>query len=176
MGFIDGPEAAVKGFQAEAGAGNTGYASAVRALRADFSDPDRDGPVRAAEFQAGNADDRDRVRQDTATVGNILLGNWSSQFRSPSGVPVSDSARRKPCNHAGSRKIEFRPGRGWAMLCRRESTAHHDEIRNSKVRTARRSRAAGAALSDHRRNGLVGGPRRRGRGLLAGFAPAGLFE
>jgi hypothetical protein len=73
-GFIDGPEAAVKGFHAEAGTGNTGYASAMTTLRADFSDPDQDGPVRAAEFHSGNAEDRNRVRQDTATIGKILLG------------------------------------------------------------------------------------------------------
>ena len=73
-GFIDGPEAAVKGFHAEAGTGNTGYASAVTTLRADFSDPNQDGPVRAAEFHSGNAEERDRVRQDTVTVGKILLG------------------------------------------------------------------------------------------------------
>jgi hypothetical protein len=74
-GFIDGPAAAMKAFQAEAGMGNTGYTSALTTLRADFSAPDRDGPVRAAEFHSGNAEDRERVRQDTVTVGKILLGS-----------------------------------------------------------------------------------------------------
>ena len=73
-GFVEGPEAAVAGFRAEADANNSGYASAVATLRADFSAPNQDGPVRAAEFHPGNADDRDRIRQDVATVGKILLG------------------------------------------------------------------------------------------------------
>jgi hypothetical protein len=73
-GFVDGPEAAVTAFRAEADANNTGYTSAIAALRADFSEPNQDGPMRAAEFHPGNADDRDRVRQDVATVGRILLG------------------------------------------------------------------------------------------------------
>jgi hypothetical protein len=73
-GFVDGPEAAATAFRTEANVNNTGYASATEALRADFSDPNQDGPMRAAEFHPGNADDRDRVRQDVATVGRILLG------------------------------------------------------------------------------------------------------
>ena len=43
-------------------------------LQKDFSDPDHDGPIRAEEFHPGNADDRNRVRQDVATVGKFLLG------------------------------------------------------------------------------------------------------
>lgn len=70
----DGPEAAITAFRSEANANNTGYASAMAALRADFSEPNHDGPMRAAEFHPGNADDRHRVRQDVATVGRILLG------------------------------------------------------------------------------------------------------
>jgi len=73
-GFVDGPEAAVTAFRSEANANNTGYASALAALRADFSDPNQDGPRRAAEFHPGEADERDRVRQAVATVGTILLG------------------------------------------------------------------------------------------------------
>jgi len=73
--FIDGPASAVTAFRAEMDANNTGYASAMKALRADFSDPAQDGPVRAAEFHSGNADDRHRIQQDLATVGKILLGN-----------------------------------------------------------------------------------------------------
>lgn len=72
--FMDGPEAAVAAFRAEAKAGNTGYEFALKALQKDFSDPDQDGPIRAAEFHPGSAGNRDRIRQDVATVGKILLG------------------------------------------------------------------------------------------------------
>ncbi len=75
-GFVDGPEAAVAGFRAEAGAGNTGYAFARTSLQKYFSDPAQDGPIRAAEFCPGNASDRDRVRQNVATVGKFLLGGF----------------------------------------------------------------------------------------------------
>lgn len=70
-GFINGPEAAVAAFRAEEKAGNTGYQFAMKALQNDFSDPRQDGPIRAAEFHPGN---RDRIREDVATVGRILLG------------------------------------------------------------------------------------------------------
>lgn len=50
------------------------YAFALTTLQKDFSDPDQDGPIRAAEFHPGNASNRDRIRQDVATVGKILLG------------------------------------------------------------------------------------------------------
>ena len=73
-GFVNGPEAAVAAFRAEQQAGNTGYTFAVKTLQRDFSGPDQDGPIRAAEFHPGNADDRNRVRQDVATVGKFLLG------------------------------------------------------------------------------------------------------
>lgn len=71
-GYIDGPEAAVTAFRAEADMGNTGYTSAIATLRADFSDSNLDGPVRAADFHSGNADERNRIRQEVATVGKIL--------------------------------------------------------------------------------------------------------
>ncbi|HEV2330102.1 MAG TPA: hypothetical protein VGY56_15070 [Verrucomicrobiae bacterium] len=70
-GLIDGPEAAVAAFRAEENAGNTGYQFAVKALQKDFSEPSQDGPIRAAEFYPDN---RDRIREDVATVGRILLG------------------------------------------------------------------------------------------------------
>jgi hypothetical protein len=72
--FIDGPKAAIAGFRAEADAKNSGYASAISVLQKDFSAPDQDGPVRAAEFHAGSAEERNRIRQDVATVGKFLLG------------------------------------------------------------------------------------------------------
>ena len=73
-GFVDGPEAAVAGFRAEAKAENTGYAFALTTLQKDFSEPDQDGPVRAAEFHPGKVADRDRIRQAVVTAGRILLG------------------------------------------------------------------------------------------------------
>jgi hypothetical protein len=73
-GFVDGPAAAVAAFQAEAKAGNTGYEFAVKSLQQDFSDPGQDGPIRAAEFHPGDAGNRNRVREDVATVGRLLLG------------------------------------------------------------------------------------------------------
>ena len=73
-GFVDGPEAAVSAFRAEKDAGNPAYTAALTALRADFSEANQDGPVRAAEFYPGDAADRDRVRQQVVTMGRILLG------------------------------------------------------------------------------------------------------
>jgi hypothetical protein len=72
--FIEGPVAAVAAFRAEAKAGNTGYEFALKALQKDFYDPDQDGPIRAAEFHPGNAEDRRLVRESAATVGRMLLG------------------------------------------------------------------------------------------------------
>lgn len=73
-GFVDGPAAAVAAFQAEAKAGNTGFDFAVKSLQSNFIDIRQDGPIRAAEFHPGNAGNRDRVREDVATVGRMLLG------------------------------------------------------------------------------------------------------
>ena len=72
-GFIEGPEAAVQAFRAEAMAENPGHASAVLALRSDFCHSSGDGPTRAAEFTAGNAEDRARIRQSMVTVAEMLL-------------------------------------------------------------------------------------------------------
>jgi len=73
-GFLDGPEAAVQGFRREAAAGNTGYAAAITALKNDFTSPEQDGPMRAAEFYPGAANERERLKQTVATVGRFLLG------------------------------------------------------------------------------------------------------
>jgi len=73
-GFVDGPAAAIAAFRAEAKANNTGYEFAVNSLKKDFSDPGREGAIRAAEFHPGNAGNRNRVREDVATVGKLLLG------------------------------------------------------------------------------------------------------
>lgn len=74
-GFVDGPQAAIAGFRAEAQAANSGYGYALETLRRDFFAYDRDGPIRAAEFRAGSAEDRARVRQNVVTVGQFLLGS-----------------------------------------------------------------------------------------------------
>ena len=73
-GFVDGPEAAVTAFRAKRDAGNSAYAAAEAVLRLHFSSADQDGPARAAEFYPGDAIDRERIRQQTVTVGRILLG------------------------------------------------------------------------------------------------------
>jgi predicted nucleotidyltransferase len=73
--YLEGPEAAIEAFRLESNVGNTGYASALAALQSDFSGPNKDGPLRAAEFRAGTAEQRERVRQDAATVGRFLIGN-----------------------------------------------------------------------------------------------------
>jgi hypothetical protein len=72
--FIDGPTAAIKGFQAEEAIGNTAYQIATTVLEKDFLQPDQDGPIRAAEFLAATGSNRNRIRQDLVTVGKRLLG------------------------------------------------------------------------------------------------------
>lgn len=64
----------VVAFHAEANAANTGFEFAVKSLQHDFINAGQDGPIRAAEFHPGNAGNRDRVREDVATVGRMLLG------------------------------------------------------------------------------------------------------
>jgi len=64
----------VAGFRVEAEAGNTGYGFALTTLQEDFSDPDQDGPIRAAEFHPGNTSNRDRIRQDGAIPLLALRG------------------------------------------------------------------------------------------------------
>ena len=71
--FVDGPEAAVAAFRAEAQAGNTGYDFAAATLRKDFTAVDRDGPIRAAEFVREFVSDAAQLRQDVVTVGKYLL-------------------------------------------------------------------------------------------------------
>lgn len=73
-GFVDGPAAAVAAFQAEARAGNTGFDFAVKSLQSNFTTSGQDGPIRAAEFHPGNSGNRNRIREDVATVGTMLLG------------------------------------------------------------------------------------------------------
>ena len=72
--FIDGPAAAIAGFQAEATIGNLGFDTAREALRRDFLDSNSDGPIRAAEFLRGTMDDQQRVREELVTVARFLLG------------------------------------------------------------------------------------------------------
>lgn len=74
IGFVDGPAAAVAAFRAEAEVDNTGYKFAVKSLEQNFSDPGQEGAIRAAAFHPGDASNRNRVREDVATVGKLLLG------------------------------------------------------------------------------------------------------
>ncbi len=73
-GFVDGPQAAIAAFRAEGETGNTGHASAMAALRNDFSDPRQDGPIRASAFSSNSAEEQKRIAQDLATIGKFLLG------------------------------------------------------------------------------------------------------
>lgn len=72
--FIDGPTAAIQAFHAESKMHNSGYTSAIKALKRDFVDPKSDGPIRAAEFMSGSDEERKRICQDLATIGKALLG------------------------------------------------------------------------------------------------------
>ena len=72
-GFIDGPAAAIRDFRAEEAAGNPAYQIATIVLEKDFSQPDQDGPIRAADFLGESSSLRERVRQDLVTVGRRLL-------------------------------------------------------------------------------------------------------
>ena len=71
--FVDGPQAALAAFRAEREKGNTGYASAVAALRRDFSSVDADAPARAAEFLRGTLDDQQRIKEELVTAARFLL-------------------------------------------------------------------------------------------------------
>jgi hypothetical protein len=71
--FIDGPQAALAGFRAEAQQGNTGFVTAIEALRKDFLSTDADAPMRAADFLRGTLEDRQRVREELVTVAEFLL-------------------------------------------------------------------------------------------------------
>jgi hypothetical protein len=47
---VDGPEAAIASFQAEASAGNRGFQRASDTLRRHFLEPGQSGPLRCAAF------------------------------------------------------------------------------------------------------------------------------
>ncbi len=79
--FIEGPEAAIKAFQAEATAGNRGYARAVATLQSHFFEAGQSGPLRGAAFalegQLGMDDREMRQRQIVermVTIGRALAG------------------------------------------------------------------------------------------------------
>jgi hypothetical protein len=80
MAGIDGQDAAIKAFRAEATKGNSGFADAEAALRTYFTAPDQDGPIYAAAclFGANPSPEleprRRQIIQDTVTVGLRLLG------------------------------------------------------------------------------------------------------
>ena len=77
--FIEGPDAAITAFQAEAAAGNRGYASAVETLQNHFCEAGQSGPLRCAAFaldgQSGIDDREMRQRQiveQMVTIGLAL--------------------------------------------------------------------------------------------------------
>lgn len=79
--FMEGPEAAIAAFQAEATAGNRGYARAIGTLQSHFSDAGQSGPLRCAAFalegQSG-IDEREtrqrRIVEQMVTTGRALAG------------------------------------------------------------------------------------------------------
>jgi hypothetical protein len=80
--FVEGPEAAITAFRAEASAGNRGYAQAVESLRRHFVDAEQSGPLRCAAFaldgQPGIDDRPLRERQiieQLVTIGRELAGD-----------------------------------------------------------------------------------------------------
>lgn len=79
--YLDGPEAAVAAFHAEARTGNRGYARAAATLRQHFTEADQSGPLRAAAFVLGDQlpgpEVRERERrivEQVVTTGRALLG------------------------------------------------------------------------------------------------------
>jgi hypothetical protein len=79
--FAEGPDAAIAAFQAEASAGNRGYARAVETLRTHFFETGQSGPLRCAAFaldgQPGIDDRQMRERQiieQLMTIGRALAG------------------------------------------------------------------------------------------------------
>jgi hypothetical protein len=72
--FVDGPAAAIRSFRAEQAAGNPAYKIATKVLERDFSEINRDGPIRAAEFLGQSGSNREQTRQDLVTLAKRLLG------------------------------------------------------------------------------------------------------
>ena len=71
--FVDGPQAAIAAFHAEAGQGNLGYPSARQALQQYFSHLDAAAPARAAAFLQGTPEQQ-RLRADLVSAAQFLLG------------------------------------------------------------------------------------------------------
>src|SRR5438105_2496468 len=79
--FVEGPDAAIAAFQAEAAAGNRGFSRAVETLRRHFLESGHSGPLRCAQFvldgQTGIDDRETRRRQiveQMVTIGRALAG------------------------------------------------------------------------------------------------------
>ncbi len=79
--YIDGADAAIAAFQAEAQAGNSGYAQAAAALRQHFVAEKHSAPLRCAGFVLGESpgatdteDRRQQIVQQMVSVGRALLG------------------------------------------------------------------------------------------------------
>ncbi len=81
--FAEGPDAAIAAFQAEASAGNRGYARAVETLRSYFFEKGQSGPLRCAAFALDGQpriDDRQmrerQIVEQLVTIGRALAGKW----------------------------------------------------------------------------------------------------
>jgi hypothetical protein len=72
--YIEGFEAAIAAFREEASQGNTGYSSAVAALRHHFTADDQSGPLRCAAFAPVDVSRREQIIQQSVSVGRALLG------------------------------------------------------------------------------------------------------
>ncbi|MDB6037443.1 MAG: hypothetical protein JWM99_1284 [Verrucomicrobiales bacterium] len=80
MNYLDGPAAAVAGFQEERRIGNRGLDYAMLSLRDFFSNPDAQGPTACAAFRLNNQHDEPqneqaslRIRQQFVTLAQALL-------------------------------------------------------------------------------------------------------
>ncbi len=79
--FANGPDAAIAAFQAEASAGNRGYARAAETLRTHFFETGQSGPLRCAAFALDGQpriDDRQmrerQIVEQLVTIGRALAG------------------------------------------------------------------------------------------------------
>jgi len=83
--YVEGADAAVREFQAEAGAGNRGYTRASATLKEHFREPGHSGPTRCVAFALGKptptkdlATRRNQIAEQMVTVAQALLGEQSA--------------------------------------------------------------------------------------------------
>lgn len=80
LNYLDGVDAAIRGFQAEKAAGNRGMAHALRCLETQFKGIDSAGPMACAAFRLNNRhqeeefrDDAEQICQQCVTLAQELL-------------------------------------------------------------------------------------------------------